>query len=84
MEILMQWLDDLEDLAFAFMTAWHGMCRLCLSVGLAASLLVMAPMAVGRSTLLILTGVALASVLAWSLAVVATLIRANRLYATAA
>ena len=79
MEIVMQWLDDLEDFVFVLLSAWQGICRLCLSFGLAASMLVMAPLAVSHSTLLILTIVAFGSVLAWSVAVVATLIRSNRL-----
>ena len=83
-EIVMQWLDDVEDLVFALLSAWHGICRLCLSLGFAASLLVMAPLAVGRLTLVALTAVAVASVLAWLVAVVSTVIRSTRLYATSA
>ena len=38
MEIVLLWLDDLDDLVFSSALAWDALRRLCLQVGLAASL----------------------------------------------
>ena len=74
----MQWLDELEDLVFAFALAWHRVCRFCLTFGLLASMLVMAPGPVSFASLVVLTGVACGSVVAWSAAVLTTLVLASR------
>jgi hypothetical protein len=83
MEITLQWLDDLDDLVFVFAFAWHRLCRLCLTLGFGASLLVITP---GHpwAVLVALTGVALLSVLAWSVAVAATFICSTRAIAVSA
>lgn len=75
----MQWLDEVEDLFFAFALAWHRICRLCLSLGFLASLLVVTFRAVSFPWLLGLMAIAIVSVLAWSVAVVAALVGATRL-----
>ena len=75
----MQWLDELEDLIFAFALAWHRVCRFCLTFGLLASMLVMAPGAASFASLVVLTLVAAGSVVAWSVAVLTTLVLSNRL-----
>ena len=80
----MQWLDEVEDLIFAFALAWHGLCRLCLSVGFVASLSVVIFRAISFTWLLGLTAIAVASVLAWSVAVVASLVGATRITAASA
>ena len=38
MEIVLLWLDDLDDLVFSGALAWEPLRRLCLQIGLAASL----------------------------------------------
>ncbi len=37
MEIVLQWLDELDDLVFAGFSLWHRLRRLCLAVALAAA-----------------------------------------------
>lgn len=39
MEFVLLWLDDLDDLIFAAAVSWRGTCRLGLSVGFPAALL---------------------------------------------
>ena len=79
----MQWLDELEDLVFAFAFAWHRLCRLCLTFGLVASVLVIVPGAATLPSLLALTTIAVISVLAWSAAVITAFFSANRFLASA-
>ena len=38
MEIVLLWLDDLDDLVFCGALAWEPLRRLCLQIGLTASL----------------------------------------------
>lgn len=38
MEIVLLWLDDLDDLVFSGASAWETLRRLCLQIGLAAAL----------------------------------------------
>ena len=75
----MQWLDELEDMVFAIALAWHRLCRVCLGFGLVASLAALIPGLVSLPVLLLLSGVAVISVLAWCVAVAATMLRVYRL-----
>lgn len=80
---MLQWLDELEDLILAFAFACHNLCRFCLALGLVASLLVIVPGVASFPSLLALTAIAVASVLAWSVAVVAAFVGADRFLASA-
>lgn len=40
MEVVLQWLDDVEDLVFAAAFLWRGLRRLCLGLGMLAALAV--------------------------------------------
>ena len=42
MEVIVQWLDDLEDLIFALPLAWERLRAWCLQIGLAAALILAA------------------------------------------
>jgi hypothetical protein len=72
MEVVLQWLDELDDLAFAMFIGWRKVCRSGLSLGLAAALLLVP----GTGTQLqahwvvALSVIALVSVLAWTTAAV--------------
>lgn len=42
MEVVHQWLDDLEDLIFSFVLTWERLRLRCLQVGFAAALIFLA------------------------------------------
>ena len=42
MEVVLQWLDDLEDVFFALPLAWERLRTWCLNVGLASALMLSA------------------------------------------
>ena len=75
MEVVLLWLDDLDDALFSMALAWERLRRFVLTVGLAASLaLAGAELAATASSLVpALYLVAAASVAAWS---AGTLVRA--------
>lgn len=78
MEIVLQWLDELDDLVFATLLTWRGVCRFGLALGLPAAL-VLTPLFradLGMVAFCALTGVSAGSVLAWGAAALVT-VRAN-------
>ena len=82
MEIVLQWLDELDDLAFATLHSWRSICRFGLGLGLSAAL-ILTPLYradLGLLALSALSAVAAGSVLAWSTAALTT-IRRTRLEA---
>jgi hypothetical protein len=68
-EIMLQWLDDLEDLVFGVALAWERLHHVLLQLGLLAALLLAAtqlrPLGFAKPELL--AGIAFASVVAWLL-----------------
>jgi len=75
MEIVLQWLDELDDLAFATLLTWRRICRFGLALGLPAAL-VLTPLFradLGLVSLSALSGVAAGSVLAWVVAALITM-----------
>jgi hypothetical protein len=77
-EIILQWLDDLDDLAFSVVSLWEPFRGDLLQVGLLAALALHASQwsTVAASHTLLLAGIALLSVAVWTIAVV-VLIRAD-------
>ena len=70
MEIVLQWLDELDDLVFTFATFWRSFCRIGLALGLVAAI-ILTPVYEADLRLpavIVLTAVAGGSVLAWSTA----------------
>jgi hypothetical protein len=67
MEIVLLWLDDLDDFVCALVALWAGMRRLCLQVGLlaACSLAACEASMTAAAWLPMLAGVAAASVALW-------------------
>ena len=68
MEIVLLWLDDLDDLAFVFVAIWARLRRFCLQVGLLAAFLLAGcelsmPAAVWSPAL---AGIASSSVAVWT------------------
>lgn len=73
MEVVLLWLDDLEDWIFASLSVWPRVRRLCLQLGLLSALSI--PLAdVSSEGALALSGVAAASVISWLLALWAPLL----------
>ena len=73
MEVVAQWLDDLDDLVFVLPLAWERMRFWCLNVGLASALTLCA-IEIGRVFIdwaLTFALVALGSVIIWILGLVA-------------
>ncbi len=70
MEILLQWLDELDDLVFAGLTLWRRLRRLCLAVALGAALglHLLPPLGVAGPGVLSLLDVALLALVVWTLA----------------
>ena len=70
MEIVLLWLDDLDDLIFAAAMVWRSAARRMLNVGLAAAIALAASCIADLYTswMTELTVVAFGSVVAWSLA----------------
>jgi hypothetical protein len=75
MEVVLLWLDDLDDACFSVALAWERICRAVLQLGLASAVLfaAMELLAVASQWTLGLWYVAAASVVAWT---VGTLSRA--------
>ena len=69
MEVILLWLDELDDLAFVLLSFWERFRRLCLQIGLLASLtLAGCEISVTASGLSpALAGVAGSSVVLWGL-----------------
>jgi len=70
MEVVLQWLDELDDLLFVMFVGWRKLCRFGLSLGLAAALM-LAPGSGAQLQahwVVALSLVALVSVLAWTTA----------------
>lgn len=67
MEIVLQWLDDLEDLVFAVALAWERLRHALLQLGLLAALMLAATSLrpLGFANPEVLAGIALASVVVW-------------------
>lgn len=77
MEIVLQWLDDLDDLVFAAALSWRNASRVGLALGLMAAL-VLTPIYgadLDLSSVTLLSAVASASVLAWVAAAMITIRR---------
>jgi hypothetical protein len=72
LEIILLWLDDLDDLVFALALRWESLRRIVLQVGLAASLAVATCELsfTGTEWTPTLAGVAAASVAMWALGAV--------------
>jgi len=70
MEVVLQWLDELDDLLVVVLVYWRKLCRFGLNLGLAAALmLVPGPGAQLQAHWVVaLSLVALLSVLAWTAA----------------
>ena len=75
MEVVLLWLDDLDDALFCLALAWERLRRLVLQVGLASALLVAANelAAIATAWTPAFSYVAVSSVVAW---LVGTLVRA--------
>lgn len=74
MEIILQWLDEIDDLFCAGFFLWHRLCRSSLALGLVAAmgLPLFGPASLGVLWLAALSATAFVSVIAWSVAFVAT------------
>lgn len=70
MEVLLQWLDELDDLLFVAFVTWRRACRLGLGFGLAAALALVPRFGpeLEAHWVVALSVIALASVLAWTTA----------------
>ena len=68
MEVVLQWLDELDDLVFAGLLCAERVRPSCLAVGLAAALLLLGATLRNASPgiLLMLANVSVASIVAWS------------------
>lgn len=67
MEIVLQWLDELDDLVLAAAFFWRGVCRLGLALGL-TSALVLTPIHgidLRVQSVMLLSVVAIGSIMAW-------------------
>jgi CHASE2 domain-containing sensor protein len=75
MEVVLLWLDDLDDALFSIALVWERLRRAVLLVGLASAILLAAAEVAARATAWspAFSGVAAASVIAW---LVGTLARA--------
>lgn len=75
MEIVLQWLDELDDLVFTFASFWRSFCRISLALGLMAAI-TLTPIYSAELRLpsvIVLTMVASGSVLAWFVAALFTM-----------
>jgi len=70
MEIVLQWLDDLDDLVVVMAVRWRYLCRFGLSLGLAAALMLAPVPGVQLQShwVIALSLFAIVSVLAWTTA----------------
>jgi hypothetical protein len=80
MEIVLLWLDELDDWLFAAALVWRSVARYTLSVGLAAALAMAVGSSLGIYTFWIdaLTAVAAASVVIWSIAAIPVWMQTRR------
>lgn len=72
MEILLQWLDELDDLVFVVMSIWLGLRRFFLSVAFttAVAIHVLLRFGVADDSVLTLLPVSLLAISAWGIATV--------------
>ena len=88
MEVVLLWLDDLDDALFSVALAWEGSRRGMLKIGLASAIIVAVSelSAVATAWTPALSGVAAASVVAWFVGTLARALheREARQYLTAA
>jgi hypothetical protein len=68
-EIVLQWFDDLDDLAYSMLSTWERRRLLCLQLGFAAALILSCLEVSGPWTLWVVTllSAAVGSVLVWAL-----------------
>lgn len=77
MEIVLQWLDDLDDLVFATLFSWRSICRCALAPGI-LSAVILTPfhsVDLGLASVALLSALAAGSVLAWVAAALITICR---------
>lgn len=69
MEIVLQWLDELDDLIFAGFSIWPRLRRFCLAVALVAALAlhVLPDIGSGAETAIAALQVSVLSLLAWAI-----------------
>ena len=88
MEVVLLWLDDLDDALFSVALGWEGLRRGMLKIGLASAIIVAVSelSAVATAWTPALSGVAAASVVAWFVGTLARALheREARQYLTAA
>ena len=78
MEIVLQWLDEIDDLVFAGFAFWLRLRRLCLAIALAAAVSMLAwPGRLESIVPIALLGLAAVTLLAW-MAVAAISLGADR------
>jgi len=67
MEIVLQWLDELDDLAFAGFSLWRRVRRFCLGVALIAALALLAGLRLGLGTpaVIVLLAVSIYALATW-------------------
>jgi hypothetical protein len=83
MEVLLLWLDELDDLVFGIALLWEPLRRIVLQIGLGAALLVQfSPQLIDYAAAL--AGIAFASVLVWLVAALALARRGSNGSAAAA
>jgi hypothetical protein len=86
MEIVLQWLDELDDLVFAGFSIWGRLRRLCLAIALGAALALLAlpRLGIAADPMPLLTAVSLAGLVAWAgVATVAAIAERNARTSTA-
>ena len=86
MEIVLQWLDELDDLVFTLASFWRTFCRIGLALGLVAAV-ILTPIYgtdLRLPAVVALTTVAAGSVLAWLAAAVITISHTSSQTASAA
>lgn len=73
MEVVLLWLDDLDDAVFTLALAWERVRQVCLQLGLVGALLLAATelLAVAAPWSQVFSTMAAASVVAWGLGVAA-------------
>ena len=76
MEVVLLWLDELDDFVFGLALLWERLRRIVLQIGFGAALVVQfSPPPIAYD--LIFAGIALASVVVWLVAVVALVRRGD-------
>ena len=83
MEIVLLWLDELDDLVYGLALLWEPLRRIVLHIGFGAALIIQfAPPPIAYD--IVLAGIALASVLVWLVALLVRVSRGGSLRPTAA